>query len=115
MGEGLTPAMHTATKKAFASYLGGIEAALTTNPRFLVGTDITLADICFAAELVLFALSRTERERIEAAGCSVIFTDRLADTFPLAMAHFDILLAHPAFTPDLTPYHREMTLEKFLS
>jgi elongation factor 1-gamma len=115
MGEGLTQEVHAATETSFSIYLGGIEAAITANPGFLVGNDITLADICFAAELVLFALSRTERERIEAAGCSVIFTDRLAHTFPLAMAHFDALLAHPAFTPDLTPYHREMTLEKFLS
>ena len=115
MGGGLTQEIHTATQNALFTYLGGIETALVANPGFLVGEEITCADICFAAELVLFALSRTESERIEEAGCTVIFGEHLAEKFPLAMDHFERLLAHAAFVPDLTPYHTEMTLKKFLS
>jgi len=115
MGEGLNQEIHAATEKALFTYLGGIEAALDASPGFLVGAQITCADICFAAELVLFALSRTEIERIKAAGCTVIFDEHLAETFPLTMAHFDRLLSDPAFVPDLTRYHTDMTLKKFLS
>lgn len=115
MGGGMTQDVHDETEKALTTYLGGIDAALAPRSEFIVGNEITCADICFAAELVLFALARTERERIETAGFSVMFNDGLAQTFPLALAHFDKLLAHPAFMPDLTPYHNEMTLKKFLS
>jgi len=115
MGKGLSQELHDDMAQAFSTYLGGVETALGSKPPFLLGENMTLADICFAAELVLFALSRTAPERIEAAGCGVIFDDSVTDTFPLAMHHFDKLLAHRAFTPDLTPYYSNMTLKKFLS
>lgn len=114
MGKGLSAELNDSMVHAFDTYLGGIEATLGGDREYLVGNDITCADICFAAELVLFALSRSEKDRIEAAGCSVIFDDQARERFPLAMRHFDKLLALPAFTPDLTPYHTDMTLAKFL-
>ncbi|HJP36453.1 MAG TPA: glutathione S-transferase family protein, partial [Gammaproteobacteria bacterium] len=107
MGKGLTQALHDDMEKAFSNYLGGIEEALKAGTGFLVGAQISLADICFAAELVLFALCRSERERIEASGYQVIFDEDATTAYPRAVAHFDTLLAHPAFTPDLTPFYTD--------
>jgi glutathione S-transferase len=114
MGKGLSAELNDAMVKAFDTYLSGIEATLGTGREYLVGDAITCADICFAAELVLFALSRSEKDRIEAAGCVVLFDDQVGERFPHAIRHFDKLLALPAFTPDLTAYHTDMTLAKFL-
>jgi glutathione S-transferase len=115
MGKGLSDEINATTVQAFTTYLSGIEASLGNNPDYLVGDDITCADICFAAEIVLFALSRTEKDKIEEQGYEVIFDDTVATRFPLARAHFDKLLTLPAFAPDLALYHAEMTLLKFLS
>ncbi len=114
MGKGLNAEINDGMVQAFDTYLSGIEATLRGDRDYLVGDAITCADICFAAELVLFALSRSEKERIEAAGCEVIFNEEVGERFPNAIRHFDKLLTLPAFTPDLTPYHTDMTLAKFL-
>lgn len=114
MGKGLSKPVHEEMENALFAYLGGIETALAANGGFIAGGHITLADICFAAELVLFAIARTERDRIVAAGCRVLFDEGLSQDYPRTMMHFDELLADPAFTPDLTPYYTDMTLAKFL-
>ncbi|MFT4581488.1 MAG: glutathione S-transferase [Gammaproteobacteria bacterium] len=115
MGQGLTDELHKGMTQAFNTYLNGIEATLANNADYLVGSDITCADICFAAEVVLFALSRTEKQRIEDAGFPLIYDEQVAVTYPRAMEHLDKLLGLPSFTPDLTSYHTDMTLAKFLS
>ena len=93
------------------TYLGGIETALETSS-YLSGADLTLADICYAAEVTLFALVRSAADRIEAAGFEPLFDAALATSFPRALAHFHELLAHPSFAPDLGPYYHEMTLDR---
>src|SRR5206468_3171545 len=49
-----------------ATYLGGISRALFPERRFLVGEGLTLADICFVAELALFSNERARRDPIAA-------------------------------------------------
>jgi len=114
MGGALSEPLNTEMEKALHVYLAAIDAAIGSG-QFIVGDDITLADICFAAELVLFALSRTERDRVEAAGFTVLFHDGLAQEHARALAHFHRLLEQPAFKHDLTPCYTDMTLAKFLS
>ena len=110
--DNLTDAIDDEMTKAVAVYLGAAETALA-NGSHLVGDDVTLADICFAAELTLFSLVRSEAQRIERQGYAMPFHDGLEADFPRAIAHFHRLLAHPAFAPDLKPYYDEMTLAKF--
>jgi hypothetical protein len=41
-------------KGSFAAYFSGTEQALSPRGTFLVGNDVTLADVCFVAEFCLF-------------------------------------------------------------
>lgn len=96
--------LHARVKEAFASYLSGIEQALAVPRRYLVADDITLADICFVAELCLFHNERARRASLEAAGLPLLLGDDFAATYPRSSGHFRQLIAHPAFVPDVGGY-----------
>ena len=96
--------LHARVKEAFASYLSGIEQALAPPSRYLVGDDITLADICLVAELCLFHNERARRSNLEAAGLPLLLDDDFATTYPRSAGHFRRLLTHPAFAPDVAGY-----------
>ena len=76
-----------------------------------MGDTITIADIAFVCELTLFALERHERERFEALDLKSIF-ERSASDCQRAREHFERLMAHDAFGPDLRHYFNEMTMQK---
>lgn len=86
------------------AYLGGIEQALFPAASFIVGESLSLADICFAAELALFSAERAHQKVLAEAGLEPLWGDELRGSFPRALAHFAKLCAHPAFAPDLAPY-----------
>lgn len=92
-------------RDALTSYLGGISRALRPERRFLVGDEITLADICFVAELALFSNERLRRPALDKVGLvptlDAVGTDA---AYARAFAHFDRLRKHPAFAPDVDPY-----------
>jgi glutathione S-transferase len=96
--------LHARMTETFVTYLSGIEQALAPQRCFLVGDDITLADICFVAELCLFHNERARRSKLEAAGLPVLLGDEFARTYPRSARHFQRLLAHPAFVPDVDGY-----------
>src|SRR6266851_7376097 len=50
--------VHARARDAFAAYMSGIDQALAPARRYLVGDDVTLADICFVAEFTLFSNER---------------------------------------------------------
>ena len=50
----VSPEIHSRVRDGFAVYAAGINQALSPDREFLVGDNITLADICFVAELSLF-------------------------------------------------------------
>jgi glutathione S-transferase len=106
-----TPEVHRKTKEAFEIYAAGIERALSPNRSFLVGDGLTLADICFAAELTLFMNERRRTAQLDARGLSAILHERLDSDYPLAMAHFARLVEHPAFKPDIEPYLRKLSAD----
>src|SRR5580700_7204193 len=54
----VTPEIHSRARDGFAVYAGGINQALSANRQFLVGDNVTLADICFVAEISLFSNER---------------------------------------------------------
>jgi len=102
--------IHARAKEAFAIYMSGIEQALSPRRTSLVGNGITLADICFAAELTLSMNEHARAEQLSKRGLDKILHAGVRTEYPLAFAHFDRLVAHEHFRPDLAPY-----VEKLLS
>jgi glutathione S-transferase len=103
-------AIHARAKAAFEIYAAGIEQALSPRRETLVGDGITLADICFAAELALFMNEHARAEQLRARGLDKILHAGVRNEYPRVFAHFDRLVAHEHFQPDLKPY-----VEKLLS
>ena len=92
-------------RDALTTYLGGISRALLPEPEFLVGAGLTLADICFVAELALFSNERLRRPVLEQRDLvPILDAARNEPTYAGAFAHFDRLRKHPAFAPDVGPY-----------
>jgi len=99
---------HARARDGFAVYAGGINQALSSDREFLVGNTITIADICFVAELSLFFNEKKSVKEIEKQGLAPILHAKVETEFPHAFAHFARLRKHPAFAPDVDPY-----LQKF--
>jgi glutathione S-transferase len=100
--------LYARVKDSFVTYLSGIEQALRPQRSFLVGDNITLADICFVAELCLFHNERARRSTPDAGGFPLLLGDDFAATYPLSANHFRQLLLHPAFAPDVDGYLDEI-------
>lgn len=96
-------AVHTQARDALETYLAGMEQALTPDGAFLVGEDLTIADVCFAAELALFSGERRWEPLLSDRGLPLLFGTAI-DAFPLARAHYVSLCQHEAFEPELGPY-----------
>jgi glutathione S-transferase len=97
-------ATHERARAARDAYLGGIDQALAPERQWLVGEELTLADVVFAAELALFSAERAHRKARDAAGLAPLYGAALRDDYPRALCHFDRLCAHAAFAPELAPY-----------
>jgi glutathione S-transferase len=91
-------------KGSLSAYLSGIERALSSKRAFLVGDNVTLADICFVAELCLFHNEKARNSVLEAAGLSPLLGAEFTKSFRRSTTHFRRLLAHPAFVPDVGGY-----------
>ena len=103
-------AIHARAKQAFAIYAAGLEQALSPRRQTLVGNDISLADICFATELALFMNEHARAAQLNERGLDRILHAGVRNEYPRVFAHFDRLVAHEHFQPDLKPY-----VEKLLS
>lgn len=102
--------MHARAKEAFAIYLSGLEQALSSRRGALVGNAISLADICFAAELALFMNEHARAKQLSERGLEQILHPGTQNEYPLVFAHFARLVEHEHFRPDLKTY-----VEKLLS
>lgn len=111
VGGTLTPAIHARARDAFAVYAGGINQALTPDRVFITGGNLTLADICFAAELSLFHNEKARVRSLEPLELTPILQGWDA-AYPLAFAHFERLRKHPAFAPDVEPYLKKFEVSK---
>ena len=103
-------AIHARAREAFTIYASGIEQALSPRRDTLVGNGISLADICFAAELDLFMNEHARGDQLRERGLEKILHPGVRNDYPLVFAHFDRLLDHEHFRPDLKSY-----VEKLLS
>ena len=99
---------HARAAEAFAIYAAGINQALQPDRRFLVGDSVSLADICFAAELCLFLNERHHRQALNKRGLKPILHEQWREAFPLAAGHFNRLIEHPAFAQDVQPYLQKL-------
>jgi glutathione S-transferase len=100
--------IHARASEAFAIYATGIEQALKPDHAFLVGDKVSLADICFVAELCLFSNERLHRSTLHKRGLTPILSDGWSGELPRVAAHFGRLLDHPAFAPDIRPYVQKL-------
>jgi glutathione S-transferase len=103
-GEALSAEIHSRTRDAFGVYLSGINQALSPDREFIVGDRLTLADICFVAELGLFYNEKPRASDLEKRGLEPVLNSNVDTQFSHAMAHFAKLSKHPAFAPDVVPY-----------
>lgn len=110
-GDSMKTDIHAAASAAVATYLNGIERALAPAREHLVGTTLSLADICFACELTMLWYERPHRARLAELDLTPVLTDDLAGTHPRTAAHFARLRAHPAFAPDLAPHLAKLERE----
>jgi glutathione S-transferase len=102
-------AIHARAKQAFAIYASGLEQALSPLRDTLVGSGISLADICFAAELALFMNEYARAEQLSKRGLDKILHAGVRDEYPLMFAHFARLVDHEHFRPDLKPYVEKLS------
>jgi len=107
-GNNVTLDIHANAERAFTTYMTGIERALAPDRSYLVGGTITLADICFAAELTLFSRERAQATALAAIGKRPIMQDDTLNQYPRAMAHYETLCTHEAFAPDVAPYREKL-------
>ncbi len=105
---GFAADIHARARDAFAIYAAGIDQALQPDRSFLVGDGLSLADICFVAELCLFQNERHHRAMLDERGLAPILNEQWREAFPRASAHFDRLVDHPAFAPDVQPYLQKL-------
>ena len=96
--------IHARAREGFAIYAGGINQALLPNREYIVGDSISLADICFVAEMSLFLNERVRSLDLEKLGLEPVLNKSIEAECPRVMAHFAKLSRHPAFAPDVQPY-----------
>jgi glutathione S-transferase len=104
----VSPEIHTRMRDSFKVYLAGINQALSPDREFLVGNNISLADICFVAELALFFNEKVRSGELQKKGLEPILQAGIDAEFPRAFGHFDRLSKHPAFAPDVEPYLKKL-------
>jgi elongation factor 1-gamma len=102
---GLPKSIYEEMTGSFASYVGGVERALS-NAEYIASDSITLADIAFACELCLFSNERNMARALERGGFSPILST-LPD-YPRAIAHLRTLSNESFFAEDLAPYFERL-------
>ncbi|MGB8683298.1 MAG: glutathione S-transferase family protein [Candidatus Binatus sp.] len=108
----LSPEIHSRTRDSFTVYLAGINQALLPSREFLVGERISIADICFAAELALFFNEKARTGELEEKGLEPILHHGTDAEFSRVFAHFSRLRKHAAFAPDMEPYLKKFESSK---
>lgn len=109
----VSPEIHSRMRDGFGVYLGGINQALSSDRKFLVGDTISIADICFACELALFFNEKARQGDLLKKGFEPILHAGVEGQYPQAFAHFDRLRKHEAFASDMEPYLKKFESSKY--
>jgi glutathione S-transferase len=104
----VSPEIHTRMRDSFKVYLAGINQALSPDRDFLVGDNISIADICFVAELALFFNEKARAGELLKKGLEPILHPGIDAEFPRGFSHFGRLSKHAAFAPDVEPYLKKI-------
>jgi glutathione S-transferase len=104
--------IHSRMRDGFTIYLSGIEQALSPDREFIVGESLSLADICFVAELALFFNEKVRAGEMVKKGLEPILHAGIDADFPRAFVHFYQLSKHPAFAPEVEPYLKKFESSK---
>jgi elongation factor 1-gamma len=99
----LTIEIHDRARGAFESYMSAIESVLSGS-EFIVGSELTLADICFVCEYSLFSRERAWKRTVKELGAIPIDWS----LYPRATTHYEALCAHPQFAPDVAPFREKL-------
>jgi len=108
MNGSVSPEIHARMRESFKVYLAGINQALSPEREFLVGNGISIADICFVAELALFFNEKARSGELVKKGFEPILHTGIDAEFTRAFSHFGRLSKHPAFAPDVEPYLKKI-------
>jgi glutathione S-transferase len=108
----VSPEIHSRMRDSFAVYLSGINQALLPDREFLVGESISIADICFVAELALFFNEKARPGELLKKGFEPILHAGVDVEYSQAFAHFARLRKHAAFAPDVEPYLKKFESSK---
>ncbi len=103
-GNGPTAGVHDGARRAFATWMTGIENALSAGGGHIAGPALGLADICFACEFTLFSREKALHGALSQLGLEPILSQTAGTGWPRALAHYATLCEHPAFAPDIGPY-----------
>jgi glutathione S-transferase len=104
----VSPEIHTRMRDSSKVYLAGINQALSPDREFLVGNNISIADVCFVAELALFFNEKVRSGELVKKGFEPILHAGIDAEFPRAFSHFARLSKHAAFAPDVEPYLKKI-------
>src|SRR5271170_6184443 len=105
--------IHSRMRDGFAVYLAGINQALSPERKFLVGDNVSIADICFVCELALFFNEKARSGDLVKKGFDPILHPGIDAEYPRAFAHLAALREHPAFAPDVEPYLKKFESSKY--
>jgi glutathione S-transferase len=112
MSGATSPEIHSRARDGFTVYMSGINQALSPDREFIVGESISIADICFFAELSLFFNEKARTQDLQKKGLEPILHPKVEAEFPRAFALFSGLRKHAAFAPDVEPYLKKIELSK---
>ena len=111
----LTAQSHARMASAYAFYLAGIEAALSSGQAFIAGNELSIADISFTCDLAQFLREGHSAASIAQQGFALVTAEGAA-RYPLAFAHLFALAATPDFAAVLGSYldwyHRAPTRQR---
>src|SRR5271154_2454542 len=105
--------IRSSMRDGFAVYLAGINQALSPERKFLVGDNVSIADICFVCELALFFNEKARSGDLVKKGFDPILHPGIDAEYPRAFAHLSALREHPAFAPDVEPYLKKFESSKY--
>ena len=100
--EDITPYTYKRTKAAYEFYLDGLEKALSLT-RFLVGDQLTIADISFVCEFAQFLREGHYLEQLETRNLALISENFQID-YPVTFQHFKTLCNQEEFLDVMGSY-----------
>ena len=96
-------------KNAYIIYMNGIESALNSNKNpYIVGEQLTLADICFFCEYALFSREQIKPITQKEEEWNSILNALNKDNFTKAISHYNKLSQIPAFAEDSVEYLKKI-------